>query len=108
MVNFGASFGLFNATFVRIFPFWDKVLSLISFPLFILSGIFFLPSSLPPEALNWLWWNPYLHLVEWVRAGVYLDYTLFLSPLYVLALSSIPLVTGLFINKFYQNKIIQE
>jgi capsular polysaccharide transport system permease protein len=105
---FGSAFGFFNATFVRIFPFWERILAIASFPLFFASGILFLPSSFPPEVLNWLWWNPYLHLVEWVRSGVYLDYTPFVSPLYVFGLSLSLLFVGLFLNKFYQHRMLQD
>jgi capsular polysaccharide transport system permease protein len=105
---FGASFGFFNATFVRIFPFWERILGLISLPLFLVSGIFFLPASLPPEILNWLWWNPFLHLVEWVRSGVYLDYAPYVTHGYVLSLGAGLLFVGLFLNRFYQNRLLQD
>lgn len=105
---FGASFGFFNATFVRLFPFWEKIMAMLSLPLFFISGLFFLPSTFPPDIQGWLWWNPYLHAVEWVRSGVYLDYAPFLSKSYLLTLSLIFLFLGLFINRFFQRKMLEE
>lgn len=104
----GSSFGFFNATFVRIAPFWDRALALLSLPLFLASGIFFLPSSLPPDVMSILWWNPFLHVVEWVRSGVYIDYSPYLSKNYVLTLSCGLMFAGLFINKFFQAQMLRE
>jgi capsular polysaccharide transport system permease protein len=38
------------------------------------SGVFFVPSFLPPQFRDWLAWNPILHFVERMRFGLYADY----------------------------------
>jgi capsular polysaccharide transport system permease protein len=39
-----------------------------------ISGVFFVPSFLPPVFRDWLDWNPVLHFVERMRFGLYADY----------------------------------
>ena len=53
---------------------WMYIYKIITRPLFFLSGIFFIPSLLPEKALDYLKWNPVLHLIEWVRVSYYPNY----------------------------------
>ena len=70
----GFGFGTLNAVIVSQFASWVHLEKVLTRPLFFLSGIFYIPSLLPPEAIEILKWNPILHLVEWVRTGYYLNY----------------------------------
>ena len=70
----GFGFGTLNAVIVSQFASWVHLEKVLTRPLFFLSGIFYIPSLLPPEAIEILQWNPVLHLVEWVRSGYYLNY----------------------------------
>lgn len=67
-------FGTVNAVIVSVFTSWGHVEKVLTRPLFFVSGIFYIPSLLPPEAVAILWWNPVLHLVECMRAGYYPNY----------------------------------
>lgn len=105
-VLLGAGLGVFNAVIGRLLPVWERIWGLLSMPLFITSGIFFLPSSLPPDAVRFLWWNPFLHCVEWMRDAVYLDYEPVLSQTYLLGFSLSTLFIGLFANRYFQQRIL--
>ncbi len=70
----GLSMGLLNAVITSIWVTWIQVEKVLTRPLFFVSGIFYVPSSLPPEAMAALSWNPVLHLVEWMREGIYPNY----------------------------------
>lgn len=39
--------------------------------LFFASGKFFVADSLPPALRDWLWYNPLLHITEWVRSSFF-------------------------------------
>ncbi len=43
-------------------------------PLYLISGVIFPVKVLPPEALDWLLWNPLLHLMECMRGYFFAQY----------------------------------
>ena len=70
----GFGFGTLNAVIVSLWDSWAQIEKIFTRPLIFISGIFYLPSNLPPEAIAFLKWNPVLHLVEWMRTGYYPNY----------------------------------
>jgi len=70
----GMGVGATNAVIASMWDHWTQIEKMMSRPLFIVSGIFYVPSLLPPEAVAVLQWNPVLHLVEWLREGYYPNY----------------------------------
>lgn len=70
----GTGIGVFNAAVARLFPVWERVYAVLTLPLFITSGIFYVPDLLPQKIRDVLVWNPVLHGVEWFRSGFYDDY----------------------------------
>lgn len=70
----GLGVGLINCLLIGHVPVWEQVWSIITRPLFIASGVFFLYESLPPLAQEILWWNPVLHATARVRTGFYSSY----------------------------------
>ncbi|WP_298497843.1 ABC transporter permease [uncultured Maritimibacter sp.] len=89
--------GSLDAVLYQMFPSWQNVDKVLSRPMYFLSGIFYVPGLLPPEAVAVLKWNPVLHCVEWARTGWYQNYPddVF-NPWYPLAFASILLLIGLF------------
>lgn len=74
-------------------------------PLFFLSGIFYVPSQLPPEAIAILKWNPVLHLVEWTRTGYYSNYgSVVLDKSYPLGIAILFILLGLLGERIYRKK----
>ncbi|MEZ8028841.1 ABC transporter permease [Enterovibrio norvegicus] len=71
---FAIGVGMINATIRVYWDSWDKLFSAANRPLYFLSGIFFTASSLPPQAREFLQWNPIFQCVEWVRAGFFTTY----------------------------------
>lgn len=68
----GFSIGLMNAALASRFTFYPKVWSLLTRPLFFMSGIFYIASErFPPEVLAVLYYNPVLHITEWSRSAFY-------------------------------------
>ncbi|WP_445467574.1 ABC transporter permease [Faunimonas sp. B44] len=107
IILLGASVGYFNAVIGLLFPVWERIWSLMGLPLFISSGIFFVPSQLPPEVLQYLTWNPIMSCLEWFRYGIYFDYIPVMSVNYVLSLSVILLVTALVFEKTAVVKMVE-
>ncbi|MXN20178.1 ABC transporter permease [Pseudooceanicola sp. GBMRC 2024] len=70
----GFGFGTVNAVILSQWESWRHIEKILTRPLMFISGVFYVPSLLPPEAQAVLWWNPILHLVEWFRMGYYPNY----------------------------------
>lgn len=70
----GIAVGMANCFLIGMFPIWKQVWTIISRPLFLASGIFYLYEDLPDLAQQILWWNPLIHATGLVRAGLYPTY----------------------------------
>lgn len=96
-LSLGFGVGSINAILYQRYQAWQHVEKLFARPLFFLSGVFYIPSNLPPEAVAVIQWNPVLHVVEWVRTGYYAHYdSQILSHSYLLSFTAILILIGLF------------
>ncbi|MDQ0322311.1 capsular polysaccharide transport system permease protein [Pararhizobium capsulatum DSM 1112] len=92
----GLGVGMANIALFNKFPVYEKIFSLINRPLFLLSGVFHLPDSLPREAHDFLMWNPLVHIIMWFRTGIYSEYRADgLDVLYVLEWTFLSILVGL-------------
>lgn len=88
--------GSLNAFLVVRFPVWLTVWGIVTRPLALLSGLFYIYEDLPTLAQKIIWFNPLIHVTGMVRAGVYSTYDpSYVSVPYVLAWGIIPLIFGL-------------
>lgn len=83
----GLGAGVMNCYLFMAFPVWERVWMVVTRPLFIISGVFFLFEDLPSWVRDILWFNPLFHATGEMRAGMYPTY----APIYV----SSPFVYGL-------------
>ncbi|MBO9474989.1 ABC transporter permease [Shimia sp. R10_1] len=96
----GFGVGAINALLYQRTQAWQHVEKLIARPLFFLSGVFYIPSTLPPEAVAVLKWNPLLHIVEWTREGFYTNYRSdVLNIAYPLSLAATLVIIALFAER---------
>jgi len=102
----GGSMALFNAIVGILFPFWLKIWNIASMPLMLLSGLFYVPSEMPPPALAIMEWNPFLHCVEWMRTASYIDYISVLDKTYLLSFSTGVLLIALTLERTYRAKVL--
>lgn len=70
----GLGMGMIHAVMFSFMSSWQHVEKIFARPLFVLSGTFYVPSQLPPEAKAVLQWNPILQAVELGRMGIYPNY----------------------------------
>ena len=104
---FGLSIGFFNLMMIQVWSSWEFLFQILNRPLFFISGIFFIPSLLPREAIDFLKWNPILHAIEWMRVGYYPNYfTSILDKNYILIISAILLFAGLFGDRIIKNSLV--
>ncbi len=103
----GLGAGIFNALIGLMFPMWVTGYFLMIIVIWITSGVLFLPSALPEKFLNFLYFQPVMHLVEWMREAYYPGYN---SPVldkqFVLGYSLFLISAGLAIERFARGRIV--
>lgn len=106
---FGLSLGTLNAYLFMRFHLWHVIWALISRPLFLISGVFFIFNGLPETLKDILWFNPLIHVVGLMRAGFYPTYAAeYVSVSYVLLLSLGLGVLGLLLLKRDVKRLLYE
>jgi len=101
--------GVLNCALIGLFPLWGTVWSVITRPLFLASGIFFLYDTMPPFAREILWYNPLIHIVGLMRTGFYSTYTgAYINMLYPLTVSLVTLTLGLILLGRYHRDILNQ
>ncbi|MEP2716411.1 ABC transporter permease [Pseudophaeobacter sp.] len=103
----GLAIGTLNCALMGLFPIWEQVWSIITRPLFLASGIFFVYDDMPNFAREMLWYNPLIHIIGLTRTGFYPTYTAsYLNLPYVVLVSLIILTLGLLLMGRYHREIL--
>ena len=88
--------GAVNCFLFSAFPWWRHVWAIVTRPMFLLSGIFFIYDDIPQPYQDWLWFNPLIHVVGQMRRSFYPSYDGdYVSPIYVFALGLGLILVGL-------------
>lgn len=67
----GFGFGLLSSTARLYWSSYNNFQSVLMRILFFTSGKFFIAGMLPVTLQEWLWYNPILHVVEWLRSAFF-------------------------------------
>lgn len=70
----GLGVGLVRGYSMLFLPIVERIYTIASRVLLFVSGVFYVPSFLPPVYRDLLAWNPVLHAIDWLRTGVYPRY----------------------------------
>ncbi|MGI3171693.1 ABC transporter permease [Pseudooceanicola sp. C21-150M6] len=106
-MGLGLAVGTINCALTGLIQIWGQVWSIVTRPLFIASGIFFLYDDLSETAQSVLWYNPLVHLVGWMRTGFYPNYEApYFSGLYVLGCTFVLLFLGIVLLGRYHRDIL--
>lgn len=65
----GVSFGLVTSVISELLPELGKIINLIMMPMYVISGVIFPISSIPPPYRDWLMLNPVANGLEAIRLG---------------------------------------
>jgi capsular polysaccharide transport system permease protein len=96
----GVGVGLIFGALGMVYPFLERVRSVMFRPLFFLSGVWFTANELPPEYREILLYNPILHCTELVRGGWFKSYDpRYAEPLYAAVWALVLISVGLSIER---------
>lgn len=103
----GLGVGMLNCFLVSVFPVWQTFWSVLTRPMFIISGVFFLYDSMPPLAREVLWYNPLVHVIAEMRRGFYGTYDApWISSVFVYGIAGICLLLGMvFLGRHHRDII---
>ncbi|SEQ76793.1 capsular polysaccharide transport system permease protein [Loktanella sp. DSM 29012] len=104
----GLGVGLVNAVLFGLFPVWKTIWKIITRPLFLASGIFFILEDMPQGVQNFLWWNPLVHVTGLVRTGFYSVYhPTYISLTYGFGLALVLILLGLIFMRANYTKVLE-
>jgi capsular polysaccharide transport system permease protein len=104
---FCISMAIFNAAVGAMVPIWNSIWRMLSLPMYLTSGILFIPTQMPPEIISIIYWNPFLQCVEGLRSNSYLDYISLYSPTYMATLSTVILLLSLTVERLFRKEILK-
>lgn len=105
----GFGVGATNCVIFSILPSWERIWNILNRPMFLISGVFFMFDSMPETVKAILWWNPLIHIVGIMRLGLFPTYDgSYISASYVMIVSFLLTVFGLFYLRRYHKKILNE
>lgn len=103
----GLGVGALNCALMGLFRTWDVIWSVLTRPLFLASGVFFLFDNMSAQFQNIMWYNPLIHVVSYMRMGFYPSYNpSFVSIIYPVGFGLVTLALGLvLIGRYHQDFI---
>lgn len=108
-IGIGFGVGLINLAMSLKIQAYPKIWQVLSMPLFIASGVFYISERIPPQALEYLYYNPLLHITDSMRSGLYRTWdSSFTDYSYVTGFMFTSIALGLFLQRITENKIRDE
>lgn len=103
---FGAGFGVLNAAISHFTQVWDKIVHVLMRPLYLFSGVAFLPSRMPEEIKYYISFLPTAHAVDWLREAFFVDYhSSFVNKPMIIVLGLIFWASGLFLERLMRSRM---
>jgi capsular polysaccharide transport system permease protein len=108
ILGFGFGVGIANAV-IRVFiRNWASIFMLCIGPIYLLSGIWFLPEEIPPPFRDYLLYNPLMHFIMWVRSSFYVNYdSEYLDKRYATASTIVVFVLALALVRVARRKLLE-
>ncbi|MCJ7874820.1 ABC transporter permease [Phaeobacter sp. J2-8] len=105
----GLSIGTLNCFLFTRLPIYQRAWSIVTTPLFILSGIFFTYENIPSRFQDYLWYNPLIHITGLMRSGFYPTYRpTYISETYVVGVALVCLCLGLLLLRRYHRDLLNQ
>lgn len=108
VVTLSVGIGLVNAFLVAMFPIWATIWAILNRPMFLFSGILFVPDLLSEGFRDFVFWNPVTHVVSEMRAGFYVNYdAVYVSSLYVYSIAAVTCFLGIVLLYRNHNNLLE-
>jgi len=109
MVALAGGVGTANAYLTVAYPIWGTAWAVMTRPMFLISGVFFLLETIPQPYRDWLMWNPLVHPIGLMRDGMYPYYQpTYISAVYVFSFGAFLAASGLFLLNRYHRDLLDK
>ena len=99
--------GTMNCFLQTMFPVYQRIWSILTRPLLLLSCVFYMFDTIPAQFQTYLWFNPLVHVVGQMRKGFYPSYdATYVNPTFVFITSLVSLLIGLVFLLRYKRDLI--
>lgn len=99
--------GTMNCFLQTMFPVYQRIWSILTRPLLLLSCVFYMFDTIPSQFQTYLWFNPLVHVVGQMRKGFYPSYdATYVSATFVFLTSVVTLLIGLVFLLRYKRDLI--
>lgn len=107
-IYLGFAIGFISALLFKLTRAWLPVQVVLIIVLYVTAGVFFIPSALPDNIQNILWYNPLLHCVEWMRSAYYDGYGYgLLDRGYLVSFSTFVIALSLVVERAVRGRLLQ-
>ena len=105
----GFGYGIINGVIAMAARAWLTGYQLAIICLYLTSGIMFVPDAVPAQLRYFLWFNPILQGIEWVRSAYYDGYGAnMLDKEYAIACGVLAVFFGLLVERLVRGRILQQ
>lgn len=106
-VALGIGVGTVNCFLFSLFPAWRSIWAIVNRPMFLLSGILFIPEMMPGALRDWIMFNPLIHATALMRRAFYPTYeAVRVVPLYPFAVAIVLTIFGiLFLRRYHKDLV---
>jgi len=102
----GLGIGAINAVLNTLIKSWDTVFKMLTRPLYLLSGVFFMVERVPPPFGTYLRYNPLVHGIELFRSAFFPGYGRYVIDLpYLMTWSVGALVVGFALERIFRKQL---
>ncbi|MBO6860642.1 MULTISPECIES: ABC transporter permease [Roseibium] len=102
----GAGVGAANIVWFNLSSTYQQIWGIINRPAFLVSGVFFLPETMPPAFREILLWNPLVHIIGLLRTGFYPTYRAgYVDMPYLVGMSVFSISFGIFLVWFFDARL---
>src|SRR5262249_19880676 len=103
----GTGIGMINIVLSGYIHNWMMFFSIITFPIWMLSGVWYLPEQVPEGLREWMLYNPAMHVVMFFRMAFYPDYKgIYLDIPYLLLSIGVALALGMALMKVGYRRVL--
>ena len=107
-ICFGLGVGMINIVLLSYFHTWMTIYGMFTFPVWILSGVWFVPEQVPQPFRTYMLYNPIMHIVMWFRSGFYQHFkAVSLDIPYAVGVSVLTLAVGLAAMRVARQKVLE-